>query len=120
MTRLYRLVQDILSSCGVQEGKEAYVIVHNPPYMDLVIERHIAAGHEYLYVGHYFEQNGDRVPDPDVLFVDGKPVELRQTLWSFEVTPQNRENIESFLNWWAKNIVYQGFLDNLPMNAEVK
>jgi len=62
--------------------------------MSLVIERHFIGNDECLSVSHYFEQNGDLIPDPDILFHSGEPV-------------------ESFLRMKAKNIKEQGFLEKV-------
>ena len=39
--------------------------IENEPFMPLSIERH----DEIVTVSHYFEQNGDLVPDPDMQFL---------------------------------------------------
>jgi hypothetical protein len=79
-------------------------------------------------VGHYFEQNGDLVPDPETLFlrqeVGGEsywlPVETRFAIGSVHTAlvldEQNRikgacrgvlDDAVSFTNLWMKNIRYQ-------------
>lgn len=79
-------------------------------------------------VGHYFEQNGDLVPDPEMLFlrseVDGErywlPVETRFAIGSVhraleldeanKVTGVYRRSFSeacSFTGMWMKNIKYQ-------------
>jgi hypothetical protein len=49
------------------EGQSARTYNRAPDvYMPLVVER---IGQNRYSVAHYFEQNGDRVPDPDIEFV---------------------------------------------------
>lgn len=60
-----RIIQNIVKSQGINfEDHEWSCTVYNEPYMRLAIERHDSL----LTVTHYFEQNGDLVPDPDVEF----------------------------------------------------
>ena len=90
-----------------------------PGYQRLVIERH----GELISVAHYFEQNGDLVPDPEV--------ELHYPTWAPTAITQafgiRREKfitrmndvvlvdtrfdreVSSFLSMWARNIQAQGW-----------
>ena len=92
-----------------------------PGYQRLVIERH----GELISVAHYFEQNGDLVPDPEV--------ELHYPTWTPTAITQafgyRREKfitrmndmvlvdrrfdreVSSFLSMWARNIKAQGWAE---------
>ena len=106
------------------ESGEFHVKVKPESYMALHIERH----GDRVMVAHYFEQNGDLVPDPDIefwigpdgewyavamqnalgsyfkalVFADGKPVSHY---------PRTAKDISSFSNLWARNINSQGYAD---------
>ncbi|MBK8417496.1 hypothetical protein [Candidatus Villigracilis saccharophilus] len=67
MTTLFQtMIEHLLRSHEVLEQFQAHTDFHvrfdMPHYNRLVIERHDAL----ISVAHYFEQNGDLVPDPDV------------------------------------------------------
>ena len=92
-----------------------------PGYQRLVIERH----GELISVAHYFEQNGDLVPDPEV--------ELHYPTWTPTAITQafgyRREKfitrmndmvlvdrrfdreVSSFLSMWARNIKAHGWAE---------
>lgn len=63
--QIQTIAQEILKKNGIDPAKEFYLKLSKPNYDDLVIER---CGND-VFVGHYFNQNGDRVPDP-VLVMD--------------------------------------------------
>src|SRR5689334_16361106 len=50
----------------------AHVRIENPPYMPLSIE---VIGKNLVSVTHYYEQNGDLIPDPDMVFFTGYGIE---------------------------------------------
>ena len=47
-----------------------YIRLENPPYMRLVIEHigHGPRGRPAIAVAHYYEQNGDAMRDPEIVF----------------------------------------------------
>ena len=65
-TLLQTTIEHLLRSLEVLEQFQTQTDFHvrfdMPHYNRLVIERHYAL----ISVAHYFEQNGDLVPDPDV------------------------------------------------------
>ena len=71
--------------------------IKNEPFINLVVDRHFIGNDEFLPVSHYFEQNGDLIPDPEVVFVNGIPVELSQVFKYTKVNSRNRKEVESFL-----------------------
>jgi hypothetical protein len=102
----------------------AHARIENPPYMPLSIE---VIGKNLVSVAHYFEQNGDLVPDPDAVYFTGYgvengwvPVYLQMAIGTFyeaswvedgEITRFDlREQAEqaSFANMWARNLQEQG------------
>lgn len=73
-------------------------------------------------VAHYYEQNGDLVPDPDVVFVraaDGwSPISFQNSLayrvavhfhedGTIEVDEKEQSDLASFCNHWMRNIQEQ-------------
>lgn len=126
-----------------------YIRLENPPYMRLVIE-HIGPGprgHDSLSVAHYYEQNGDAMRDPEIVFEvtdDGwEPVSYLQDglgvyreaveLLDFRghegpqdppFTPEvvvNQgivDDLKCFASMWDSNIASQGFLDRCPKPAK--
>ena len=90
-------------------------------FLPLVIERH----GDRVSVTHYFEQNGDLIPDPDMellIGIDGEwyPVAIQfatghyaqARFWKdgkeFIVPREIRDQIR-FSSMWAKNLKWQGY-----------
>lgn len=62
----------------IQTGEDFWLRVPNEPYEPLTIEAH---GRRYLTVTHYYEQNGDLIPDPDVeIDFSGKVLTFTQVM----------------------------------------
>ena len=91
-----------------------------PPYQRLVIERH----GELISVAHYFEQNGDLIPDPDVElhYPTWTPTAITQAIGYRREKFIEREGqtlvdtrfhreVSSFLAMWARNIQAQGWAE---------
>lgn len=104
---------------------EAHLKLTNGVYQPLVIEK---ISRQLVSVAHYFEQNGDLVADPDVVFFmgygDWVPVEISQVLgytravWLAEdgqtiekFKSRTQADIASFCRTWAKNIREQKWLE---------
>ena len=98
------------------------VILKSGPFMDLHFEK---IGKDTFAMAHYFEQNGDLVPDPD-MEIRVKPqlkiVEALalQTQFGFQRVypfPENlnlvnlraKKELNQFLGMWLRNIIAQGF-----------
>jgi hypothetical protein len=118
-------VGKILKAHGILEAfnsTDHYAVkIASVGFMPLCIEKH----GELLTVTHYFEQNGDLVPDPDVEFVNigGKewlPVAIQHStghysrvaeriegVWKFR--PRGLRDLQSFSRMWARNLLAQGF-----------
>ena len=89
-----------------------------PGYQRLVIERH----GELISVAHYFEQNSDLVPDPEVElhYPTWTPTAITQAIGYRRekfiprdgqtlVDTRFHREVSSFLNMWARNIQAQGW-----------
>jgi hypothetical protein len=87
-------------------------------FMELVIEK---CGEKHLSVAHYYEQRGDLMRDPEVVFSlgDGEwtPFEFRQDPM-FHQHDEDGLDIEEFLTQWNSNIQNQGFVDAAQANVE--
>ena len=94
-----------------------------PGFMDLNIDRlHGDEESVTIALSHYFKQNGDMVPDPDMevrIFPEMKMAEALTYQDSFgfrEVYPtpdkvnlKAKKDLNAFLNQWLSNIINQGF-----------
>ncbi len=103
-----------------QSQEDFHIRFDMPGYERLVIERH----GELISVAHYYEQNGDLVPDPDVElhYPSWIPTAITQALGyrrekfierddkTFVDTRFHKE-VSSFLTMWAGNIKAQGWAD---------
>jgi hypothetical protein len=124
------VIQEIVEAAGqtarlTQRGERFRLRVENSPFMPLTIEAWdspIANEGQRISVAHYFEQEGDLVPDPEVeIRDDGWPIELSQRDFYTQVTlyqpdgtmlfaPQSKRDVLSFLNGtWAPNLRVQRF-----------
>jgi hypothetical protein len=85
-----------------------------------VIERH----GEMISVAHYFEQNGDLIPDPDVElhYPSWVPTDITQAYFGYSrkfmetdgrtfVDTRFHREVSSFLTLWARNIKAQGWAE---------
>jgi len=127
---IQKTATEILKKNGIDPAKEFYLKLSKPNHDDLVIER---CGDD-VFVGHYFNQNGDRVPDP-VLVMDYNggywyPVRIEQVLGETPVSykengkrmiyPARVKDFKSFQAMFAKNIKAQGWLNVEPAKKEDK
>jgi hypothetical protein len=111
-----------------QGGSHFSLKIENPPFMPLVIEAWdspVLGENRRVSVAHYFEQERDLVPDPEVEITDtGWPIELSQVLGYTQVTvysedgrtmqyePESVRNVLHFLNeTWAPNLRAQRFVE---------
>jgi hypothetical protein len=124
------VIQEIVEAAGqtvrlTQRGERFRLHVENSPFMPLTIEAWdspIGDEGRRISVAHYFEQEGDLVPDPEVeIRDDGWPIELSQRDFYTQVTlyqsdgamlfaPQSKRDVLAFLNGtWAPNLRAQRF-----------
>ena len=99
--------------------------VKSEGFMDLSIETHphlSTESYRVVSLTHYYEQNGDLVPDPDMMirvYLDRKTVEPAtfQDSYRFQEVylegnrwrPQLAKELSSFLATWLVNLKKQGF-----------
>lgn len=113
-------VMRLLAQLGVAErlmdSDAGHVRIKNPPYIDLVIERHAYNANQKMTQGsliltHYREVYGDKVLDAEMVFgiAHGR-------LWLQETATQNpftggesRRLDRSFANMFSRNLLNQGF-----------
>ena len=120
-------IEKVLASHGLKEKFEAssefYVKISSSGFMPLIIEKH----ETQIIVAHYYEQNGDLVPDPDMEFVctvyGWVPVAIQHSNGIYRRASEFDESgrllvkkteLKSQLNFaamWARNLKAQGFAD---------
>ena len=99
-------------------------VLKSEGFMDLHFER---IAEMVFSLAHYFTQNGDLVPDPDMeirVLPDRRMVEALtlQNQFTFSRVypdpekpnlfyPQVKKELNGFLEFWLQNIVSQGFRD---------
>lgn len=133
MTQFIETIVEIVKAAGQydrfsQRGPHFSLKIENPPYMPLVIEAwdsSILGEQRRMSVAHYFEQEGDLVPDPEVEITDtGWPIELSQVLGYTQVTvysedgrtmqyePESVRGVLHFLDdIWTHNLRSQHFIE---------
>ena len=118
---------------GLEALKSSHIKVINPPYMPLVVE-YVGQGPRGLplvSVAHYFEQNGDMMRDPEIVFEvpargTWEPVSIQQDpLGSHQeavfrddagrlmARPGLVRSIKAFARMWDRNLKAQGFLEEV-------
>src|SRR5581483_4175236 len=125
MTTLFQeTIEHLLKSHHLLDAfrtqEELHVRFDMPPYQPLVIERH----GKLISVAHYFEQNGDLVPDPDVElhYPSWAPTAITQAYLGYRtkfierdgqtfVDTHFHKEVSSFLTMWARNIKAQGWAE---------
>lgn len=127
-TKFAATITKIIDAAGKGEAFRTadhfHIRIKNSGWMDLVIESFPSPqypGRRNISVAHYYEQNGDLVPDPEVEIVDtGMPIGLSQwcgytaCVWEQDgklmLAPRAKAEVMSFLNIWERNLRHQGFL----------
>jgi hypothetical protein len=111
-------------------GEHFYLEIENAPYMPLVIESFDTEYGRRISVAHYFRQNGDSVPDPEVVVTkDGYPEALYQQWGTTQVLTyvdgktmtysRKAKDVKEFLAMWGRNINSQGFRDAAKRQSAV-
>lgn len=120
--RIYSKLEKIL---GNLEELPEYMKLEAHGFMDLHVDKIYEEKEESLLriaLSHYFEQNGDMIPDPDMemfIFPDIRmvePIAYQDSFTYREVFPEAggidfkaRKDLLIFLNQWLSNILDQGF-----------
>ena len=108
-------IKEIIDSYGYESAETMElgdnIEVDADGFMPLVIEK---CGENHLSVAHYYEQRGDLMRDPEIVFslADGEwtPFEFRQDP-AFHQYDKDGLDIGPFLKQWNSNIRKQGFVD---------
>lgn len=124
--KMKTVIEQILNRRGLLEEfhqeEDFQLRVENEPFMPLTVEKHGKS----ISITHYFEMNGDIIPDPDmelVIGADGEwyPVAIQFATGHYRearfckdgkefVNPREVRDQKQFSNMWAKNIKEQGFI----------
>lgn len=140
-------MQDFVERLALKHGVDlslvgAHLRVDLPGFDRLVVERLTPYA---ISVAHYFEQNGDLVPEPDIVYHTQSsegwvPIEIAQSLMGFAslvaggylgpIVPgsqsDNLDGVAVFSEMWADNLLAQGWLekgeryvyaDSMPVSA---
>ena len=134
MTTLFQTtIENLLKVHNLHEQFQSQMDFHArfdmPHYDRLVIERHGSM----ISVAHYFEQNGDLIPDPDVElhFPTWEPTAITQFI-GFTVRREKfieredktyvdmrfHKEVTSFLAMWARNIQAQGWAERGRLHSD--
>lgn len=122
---IYQRLDSLLAKAGgiggFLTGEKGYLKIENKPYMTLHVDR---LGSDRLSMAHNYNQNGDVMADPDMeirVNVDLKMAEAltfqQDGLGIYQVVypepgkvyPKLKQELNSFLRQWLKNIKAQGF-----------
>lgn len=116
-----RVLEHLVDGIDVGASKK---VDSGGPFMAAHVEALQRTGAGVLYsIAHYFESNGDLVPDPDVVFIrraDGSfaPISFQNSLvfnqhvrWledgAIEIDAREQASIASFANTFLRNIAEQ-------------
>lgn len=128
-TAIERILKEHALLDAFNTNEDYFVKIENEPYMPLTIEKHGSQ----IVIAHYFEQNGDLVPDPDMEFevINGEwsPVGLQLAIGAYYrasecrdgrrfVNPRQLREQRQFARMWAKNLAAQGFARAKVIRAE--
>ena len=124
--KMQRVMTQLVDKHGVKLTQvEAHLHLELACYEPLVIE---TIGPQQVSVAHYFEQNGDLVSDPDVVFFTGYrawvPIEITHNYGrTFRYATLNQDcsqlctmnlaqqaSLAAFTEQWARNLMDQGWL----------
>ena len=130
--KISRTMQEVISKLAEKHGldlmaQEARLRLDMEGFDRLVIEK--IATH-LVGVGHYYEQRGDLVADPEIVFfisdIGWVPTEITQVLGGHRIysivadggqdvaviDPRRQADLASFAEMWARNIESQGWLED--------
>lgn len=119
---VYGQIYDKLQKLGILTVKE-HVRAKSGSFMDLVVEK---VGENEFSLTHYYEQNGDLIPDPDVTVRVHENMKMAEALtyqdsFGYQaiyiededgtklVDAVVKQKLNGFLNYWLSNLMQQGF-----------
>lgn len=124
MKAMQKVIEAVVANHGLTEQfwqaietrSEFYLSVENRPYMRLVIE---VTPEGFVSAAHYYEQHGDAMRDPEVVFNPATWLAVEYTQDNLGTYQRVKEgfyspSLESFCKTWAKNLKEQGFCDIKP------
>ena len=89
-----------------------YIKLEVDGVMPLVIEK---VGENRISVAHYYEQRGDLMSDPEIVFhVQGEewvPVEYTQHPHIYHRDNSGLHDVKRFVKTWSRNLEQQGFVE---------
>jgi hypothetical protein len=133
-TTMKSAIEKILKAHGLLEAfnsAQHYAAkIASNGFMPLSIEKHGRT----ITLTHYYEVNGDLVPDPDVEYVDlggndWLPVAIQHATGHYCRTAQQAasgnwlvskrtmQDLQSFSRQWARNLLMQGFATGTVVHA---
>jgi len=128
MPNIYEKIYTKLEKIGVFHV-ESHTHLESPGFMDLVIEK---LGDNHYSLTHYFEQNGDLCPDPDMeirVHPSSKTAEALSLQDCFgyrcvypepeTINIRAKAELNDFLNFWLTNLINQGFTLNSSVQDEI-
>ena len=127
-----RSLQDAITKLAAKHGldlaaREAHLRLEQPSFMPLVIEK---IGLHQVSVAHYYYQNGDAIPDPDIVlftrYAIWVPIEISIPYGYSRYGYLNergdeieritslywQRDLASFCDTWAQSIEIQGWLES--------
>lgn len=109
-------IKEILQHHGYNTGSDLpigdHIKLHVEGYEDLVIEK---TGHDTISVAQYYEQRGDLMADPDIVFRiigdDWIPIEYtHHGLGKYNYSESGLPHLDSFIKTWDRTLKRQGFI----------
>lgn len=131
-------MQAIITAIATKHGLDlqhvgGHLRLDMPNFDRLVIE---VTDRNHVSVAHYFEQHGDLVADPEIVFFTGPddwyPIEITQVFGGYRKVawlkadqtgidrflPLAQREVATFANQWARNIRAQGWLEHGQVEAQ--
>ncbi len=114
---IYEQIYQKLERIGIMKVTGS-IHLKSSGFMDLVIER---LGTNHYSLTHYYELNGDLVPDPDMevrIMPEQKKAEAlsyqdtfgyRRVYDGNKMDAAAKKDLNAFLNQWLSNLIDQGF-----------
>jgi len=121
-TNYDKLNRLVMNNINMFVESENYLKLQSSGFMDLVIE---CNERNIISLTHYYEQNGDLCPDPDMLieiYPDRQMCEVLhyQDTYGYKQVypnyptkdryyPAHKKDLNNFLRFWLNNLKQQGF-----------
>ncbi|WP_457628457.1 DUF6908 domain-containing protein [Persephonella sp.] len=117
---IYKTLYEKMEQAGIlQVIEKQWVKFEAPGMLDLNVE--LLYGEKSLHkisMAHYFEENGDLVPDPDMVIAinteekTAEPLSFQNKFIYQEANnPLLKKELAEFLNMWLNNILASGYTE---------